>query len=205
MEPKGIQFNKLITLTMAEKKQKPVTYVSKYLALRIVLKSSYNNEVGGRVVTHPGQSVRFVEGAYITEDPAIIASLEARPEFGSIFIRVPDDTEAMAHREDWQKDLETRQKELDQKEKDLAEREARINATEEGGRSASAGEVSDDLVDLGRPALIEVAKSEGVDPSAWKPGTTNDSLIEAIRAKRTEGAGEEGPEAGPEEEGAAKY
>ena len=175
---------------MADKKQKPVTYVSKYLALRLILKPSYNTETGGRVITHPGESVRFEEGAFITEDTAIIAALEARPEFGSIFIRVPDDTEAMAHREDWQKDLETRKEELDTREKELAEREARINENEEGGRSVSAGEVSDDLVDLGRPALIEVAKDLGIDSSTWKPGTTNDSLIAAIRAKREENAAE---------------
>jgi len=179
--------------------QKEVTYVSKYFSLRIVMKPSYNTEVGGRVVTHTGESVRFEEGVFKTDDPKLIEALEARPEFGSAFIRVPDDTEAVSHRDEMTKDLETRQKELDEREEDIKRREALIDEGGEAGRTASQGEVSDDLANLRRPALVEIAEGLEIDPSVWKPGTTNESIKEAIRAKRAENGEGETPEPGSSE------
>lgn len=161
-------------------KPKSARYISKYAQLRIVLKPAYTSELHGRVVTHPGEDVRFENGYYETDKPEVIEALEKRPEFGGIFIKVPDDTDALAHRKEWTKDLETRQKELDEKEKQLAEREARISA-QEGGRTTKV-EKEENLLDLTRDALDDLAQAEGIENPEDYPNKKE--LVEAIKQAR---------------------
>lgn len=178
---------------MTEKKAITARYISKYLELGIVRKASYYKEVDGRVVPVLGEKVKFHQGVFETSDPEIMAFLEARPEFGNIFIRVPDNVDAIVHRDEKFKDLDTREKELAEREAEIARKEALLNASEEGARTpenakdnGAQGEAGDGLEDLNKAGLLEVAEKEGVeDWEAFKrPGVSLDSIREAIRAKR---------------------
>lgn len=161
---------------------KKARYVSKYAQLRIVLKPAYTSELNGRVITHPGEDVRFENGYYETDKPEVIEALEKRSEFGGIFIRVPDDTDAQLHRTEWSKDLETRQKELEAKEKALAEREAKLDAKESGRTVSNKKEEEEDLEALTRDALEDLAQAEGVENPEDFPNKK--TLIEAIKENR---------------------
>lgn len=183
---------------MAEEKKITNTYVSKYAQLRIVLKPAYTSELNGRVITHPGEDIRFNEGVYMTSDPAIIEQLEKRPEFGSIFIKVPGDTNAQVHKDEWLKDLETRQKELEDKEADLAKREAKLKEAETGRTVSNKKEDEDDGLDgLKREALVEIAEQEGLEADDYKVGKKNVDIIAKIRSVRASKSGTQ--------EGAPKY
>jgi len=161
-------------------------YVSKYSQLRIVLKPSYTSELNGRVLSHKGEDVQFEGGFYETDNASIIEQLEQRPEFGSIFIKVPSDTkDAVEHRNDMLKDLEDRQKDIEAREKALAEKEAKLSNQETGK--------VDELEDLKRTALNEIAEGLGIDKDVYRPGQSNDKVIKAIKeAQSVPGEGSEG-------------
>jgi len=165
-----------------EKKQKKVQYISKYLRLRIVLQPAYNTEVGGRVTTAPGKSVRFEDGFYETDDKGIIESLESRSDFGKVFIRVPEASNAKAELEDWQKDLEQREAEIKAREDAIAKGEVQVQPDEQGAAEGDAtGPETDDLDELDRTALIKLAKKEKV---AIAQRDNKDVLKGKIRAAR---------------------
>lgn len=167
---------------MAENKEiKTARYVSRYAQLRLVLKPAYTSELHGRVVTHPGEDVRFEGGVYETKDPSIIEQLESRNEFGSIFIRVPDDTDSAVHKTEWLKDLETRKKELEDKEAELAKREAKLKEAETGRTVSNKKEDEDDLDGLKREELVKIAKEVGLEAEDYKVGVKNADIIAKIR------------------------
>lgn len=161
-------------------------YISRYRELKIVRKASYTKEVDGRVVSLPGESIRFADGLYQTSDPAVIEFLEARPEFGDIFVRVPDNVDAMVHRSKHMKDLESKEQELAEREAAVAAREAKLNASEEG---SGAGQETDGLDELKKAELLEIATKEEVEnvDDFRKPGVKNADIVSAIRAKREAG------------------
>jgi hypothetical protein len=183
---------------MADTKPKLVRFVSRFREHRIVFRASYNNEVNGRVVTHPGESVRFKEGMYETDDQEIVAFLRSQPDFGQNFYEVPDNVEdVLKHRENTLKSLETRELEAELERRKAEEEGARVQEGEEGSRtSSSEGKTEDDLDSMNRAALVVVAQELKLEPSAYKVGTSNEKIKDAIRTKRAElakadGAGEE--------------
>lgn len=155
-------------------------YVSKFLELGIVRKASYTKEVDGRVVSYPGEKIRFSEGVFETSDPEVIKFLEERPEFGEVFIRVPDDVASLAHREERFKDLEAREKELAQREKEILEKEAKLNASEEGGKAPSG----DGLDELKKDDLLVIAEEEEVELGE---NPKKADIVLAIRTNRAKG------------------
>lgn len=111
-----------------EVKKGSQTYISKYLSLRLVIKSSYGKEVDGRVVVLQGTSIQFVNGVYTTEDDKEIEFLDNHKNFGSVFVKV-DKGDINKAKEDKFKDLETKEAELKSKEEEL---EMKEKALQEG-------------------------------------------------------------------------
>jgi len=101
---------------------KEVTYVSKYLQLKLIRESSYTKEVKGKILPVAGKSIQFNQGAFTTSDKEEIKFLENHKNFGTIFIKV--DKDAVSERADYVKDLETR----------IAEYEAKEKANKKGGK-----------------------------------------------------------------------
>lgn len=110
-------------------------YVSKYLNLKLIRKPAYTKEIEGRVVTTPGESIQFDQGAYETEDADEIKFLEGHDNFGKIFIKVDEEDLKKARGEKF-KDLETKEAELKAKEEELAKKE---KALEEGASVPKKG------------------------------------------------------------------
>lgn len=164
----------------------PVRYISRYLALRIVVKPAYTKEVDGRIVTVSGKDIRFVEGVFETTDQELITYLESQPGFGTVYIRVPDNVaDVVKDRGDWMKDLETKEKELAEREAALKAREAKVNASEEGGKAGDGLREN-----MKKEDLLQIAMTEGVEGLTEE--TKNKDIIEAIRAKRAEKKDDQG-------------
>lgn len=167
---------------MTTKDHNPARYISRFLALRIVVKPTFTKEVDGRIVTVPGKDVRFVDGMFETEDQELIDFLEADKSFGTTYIRVPDDVEdVVKDRGEWMKDLETKERELAEREAALKAREERVNSNEEGAKAGDGLRNNMPKVDL-----LAIATEEGVE--GVDDTTKNADIIEAIRAKRAEKA-----------------
>jgi len=165
---------------MTTKDHNPARYISRYLALRIVVKPAYTKEVDGRIVTVPGKDIRFDQGVFETTDQELIDFLEADKSFGTTYIRVPDDvTDVVKDRGEWMKDLETKERELKEREEALKAREAKVNASEEGAKAGDGLRANMPKADLLAIAVAE--EVEGVDDT-----TKNADIIAAIRAKREE-------------------
>ncbi len=117
------------------KQPKEQVYISKYHELRLVNKSSYNKEVGGRVVTVPGTAIQFHEGVYRTSEPGEIEFLDSHPNFGNTFTKVERKDQKKAVDEviaERYKDLEQREKEVAAKEEALKKKEMAAKGQEEG-------------------------------------------------------------------------
>lgn len=165
---------------MTTKDHNPARYISRFLALRIVVKSTYTKEVDGRIVTVPGKDIRFVEGVFETEDQELIDFLEADKSFGTTYIRVPDNVEdAVKDRGEWMKDLETKEKDLLEREAALKAKEAKVNSSEEGAKTGDGLRAN-----MKKADLLKIAKAEGVEGVSDE--NKNPEIIEAIRAKRAE-------------------
>lgn len=165
---------------MTTKDHNPARYISRYLALRIVVKPAYTKEVDGRIVTVPGKDIRFNEGVFETTDQELIDFLEADKSFGTTYIRVPDDVQdVVKDRGEWMKDLETKERELAEREAALKAREAKVNGSEEGAKAGDGLRQNMPKADLLAIAVAE--EVEGVDDT-----TKNADIIAAIRAKREE-------------------
>jgi len=179
---------------MTNKKTTTVRFISKYLNLKIVSKPSYNKEVEGRVIVVPGEAVRFSQGVYETSDLEVIKFLEARPEFGKVFTRVPDNVEALVHREKMLQTFEEREADLKRRETELAEREAKNNAKGEGSSIKEGDENEIPLGAMKVKDLLEICATEEVPD--WerfkKPGTKKADIIVAISENR-DAEGEKGP------------
>lgn len=176
-----------------ETKQKEVTFVSRYLNLRIVVQPGYSKEVDGRRVSTPGRSIRFFQGAYKTSDPEEIEFLRTRPEFGKHIQEVPDNVEEMAAREEQFKNLEDKEKELAEREAALAAREAALTNQETGrqGEEGEEGEDEDDgLEAMERGELIDhLKKLKEEDPEGLEEVNGNsksEDIIAAIRAREAD-------------------
>lgn len=163
---------------MTTKDHNPARYISRFLALRIVMKPSYTKEVDGRVVTVPGKDIRFIDGAFETEDEDVINFLESDKSFGTTYIRVPDNVDnVVKERGEWMKDLETKEKELAEREAALKAREAKVNSSEEGGKAGDGLRNN-----MPKAELLSIAEEEGVE--GVDETTKNADIIDAIRAKR---------------------
>lgn len=122
---------------MSTENHNPVArYISRFLALRIVVKPTFTKEVEGRIVTVPGKAIRFEQGVFETSDKELIDFLESdKKAFGTTYIRVPDNIEsALEERKEMIKDLEEREADLKRREDALKKKEAKIGAKEEGSK-----------------------------------------------------------------------
>lgn len=165
---------------MTTKDHNPARYISRYLALRIVVKPAYTKEVDGRIVTVQGKDIRFQEGVFETTDQELIDFLEADKSFGTTYIRVPDDVaDVTKDRGEWMKDLETKERELAEREAALKARETKVNSSEEGAKAGDGLRAN-----MAKAELLEIAKNEGVEGVSEE--TKNADIITAIRAKREE-------------------
>lgn len=182
---------------MASEEQKNVRFLSKFHSLKIVRKPIRTREVEGQIVQTDGESIRFSEGAFETSDPEVVDFLMNRPEFESgIIIRVPDNVKNLvAHQAEWEKDLEQREADLARREAALAAKESKVSGDEEGARVGNPG-AADDLDDLKRPELVQIANELGIPSDQTKVGTTNDAIVQLIRSKRAELAAKSGGENG---------
>jgi hypothetical protein len=158
------------------KDHNPAIFISRYRALRIVVKPSYNKEVDGRIATVNGTSVQFESGEYRTTDPEIISYLESQKMFGDVYIRVPDNVKDIAgKKEEWMKTLEQREADLKVREDAIAKKEAKINGSEEGAKVKTDGETP--LEKMEYKDLVKIAK----DKKVFKNGMKKVELIEAIK------------------------
>lgn len=165
---------------MTTKDHNPARYISRYLALRIVVKPAYTKEVDGRVVTVQGKDIRFDQGVFETTDQELIDFLEADESFGTTYIRVPDGVEdVVKDRGEWMKDLETKERELAEREAALKAREAKVNSSEEGAKAGDGLREN-----MKKEELLQIAMTEGVEGLTEE--TKNKDIIAAIRAKREE-------------------
>jgi len=163
------------------KNHNPARYISRYLALRIVVKPAFTKEVDGRIVTVQGKDVRFVEGVFETKDQELIDYLEADKSFGSTYIRVQDNvSEVVNERNEWMKDLEARELDLKRREAELKDKETRVKGSEEGSKV----EVEKDELkaNMSKADLLAIAEAEGVE--GVDKDTKNAEIIAAIRENR---------------------
>ncbi|MDD2822801.1 MAG: SAP domain-containing protein [Candidatus Daviesbacteria bacterium] len=109
----------------SEKPQQEV-YISKYLELRLVNRSSYTKEVNGRIITVPGSSIQFHEGVYRTSDPDEIEFLDNHANNGNAFTKINRKDQGKASNEL----IAAQYKDLEQREKELAAREAAVTKKE---------------------------------------------------------------------------
>jgi len=169
------------------KDHNPATYISRYRALRIVVKPSYNKEVDGRVVTVNGTSVQFEAGEYRTTDPEIISFLESQKMFGDVYIRVPDNVKDIAgEKTEWLKTLEEREKELNDREAALAKKEAKINGNEEGAKKGPT--TDNDYEAMEYKDLVKIAKEKKVFKQTMKKKDIIEALILADESESDKGA-----------------
>jgi hypothetical protein len=170
---------------MTTKDHNPARYISRYLALRIVVKPAYTKEVDGRIVTVQGKDIRFDQGVFETTDQELIDFLEGDKSFGTTYIRVPDDVkDVVKDRGEWMKDLETKERELAEREAALKAREAKVNSSEEGAKAGDGLRGN-----MPKTELLDIAKAEGVEGVSEE--TKNADIIAAIRAKREEKSGDD--------------
>lgn len=130
-------------------------FISKYRELKIVHKSSFTKEVDGRIVYVPGTKIQFTNGAYETSNPEIIEFLEARPEFGKIIQRVPDDVSNFAAQKELSQTLEQREAELAKREAALEKAELKLAKDE-----PTAKDLRQQAKELGIPNYSKMNKAE---------------------------------------------
>lgn len=175
---------------MADTKTKTARYISKYRNLTIAVKSSYYKVVEDKRVLVEGKRVVFTEGFFETQDEALMAELESRADFGTAFVRIPENKSV-----DQMRDA---MKTISEKDKLIAEQAAEIERLKLGqaekgdGSDTSSAGAEDDLDEMNRAGLVQVAETLGLPPESYKVGTKNDAIKEAIRAKRAEVAADGG-------------
>lgn len=168
---------------MATEKTKTARYISKYRNLTIAVKSSYYKVVEDKRVLVEGKRVIFTEGFFETQDEGLMQELEQRADFGTAFVRIPENKSV-----DQMRDA---MKTISEKDKLIAEQAAEIERlklgqAEKGDGSDTASGAGDDLDEMNRAGLVQVAETLGLPPESYKVGTKNDVIKEAIRAKRAE-------------------
>jgi len=167
---------------------KTARYISKYRNLTIAVKSAYYKTVEDKRILVDGKRVNFTEGFFETNDENLVKELESRADFGTAFVRIPENKTVDQMRE--------KMKAVDEKERELAAREAELDAREKKIKAAEeGGDLEDgnaDLEEMNRKELVETAEALGLPPETWKVGTKNVDIAEAIKAKRAETADEAG-------------
>ena len=116
-------------------KPKQEVYISKYLELRLVNRSSYTKEVNGRIITVPGSSIQFHEGVYRTSDPDEIEFLDNHANNGNAFTKIDRKDQGKASNEL----IAAKYKDLEQREKELAAREAAVAKKEMAEKGQAEG------------------------------------------------------------------
>lgn len=144
-------------MSEANNEARTIRFISKFLNLRIVKNSTYNKEVDGRVVTVPGVSIRFQEGMYATNDQEIVEFIRARQEFKDGMIgEVPENVNALVHRQDVLKTLEEKDAEIAKLKAELQSKDLKAGGAEEGAPVQS-------YVDLTRKELAQLAKDADIE------------------------------------------
>lgn len=74
----------MATATRAKTKQKPITFISRYLDMRYVVvpKDRERNHQGRTIRTLPGKAIEFEGREFTTEDPEEIKFLHDHPDWG---------------------------------------------------------------------------------------------------------------------------
>lgn len=174
---------------MADKKEKVVRFISRYLSLRIITKAGFSREVDGQRSSTAGESIQFEQGVFETSDPEVVKYVEARPEFGKHIQRVPDNVENLTKEQAEQfQSLEAREAAVAAREAALEGKEGQVTANE-AGRSEEDEEdedEGDDLETKTKAELQAIAEEEEVEGTNSR--TKVPDLIEAIRAARTDTA-----------------
>lgn len=170
--------------------EKPVKFLSKYRALKIVRVPIRTREIEGQIVSTDGNKIVFEDGVYETTDPAVVAYLEARPEFASgVIVRVPGNVkDVLGYQAEREKTLEQREAELAAREAALEKREKGANSSEEGARVGKPDtEIEGDGLDtMKRADLLVIADELAIPSDQTKVGTKNADIVALIRAKRAE-------------------
>lgn len=174
---------------MAENKK--ATYISGSKNLSLGIKSAFYRDEKGQRTLVPGERVRFEEGVYETDSAELQAIMEKRPEFGTLFIRVPDGES--------EKQTKERMRPMEEKDKEIAklkaetERLQKLLSKEEGGRSGEDGKTTDVSLDgMKRDELVEIAKELEIAPELYRVGIKNEDIKALILKAREEQKNTEG-------------
>jgi len=164
--------------------KKPVMarYISGSFKLSLGIKSAYYKEVDGKREIIPGHRVNFEEGMFSTDSEELQAILEKRPEFGTLFIRIPDSESEQETRERM-KPITEKEKELKQREAEIERREKLLNDKEGGRTDTSDG---DSLDGMKRDDLVTIAKEMGISPELFRVGIKNEDIKTLILKAREE-------------------
>jgi predicted transcriptional regulator len=167
---------------MAEAKTKTARYISKYRNLTIAVKSAYYKIVEDKRVLVDGKRVLFQDGFFETTDADLMKELEQRPDFGTAFVRIPENQTVDQMREKMRA-VDEKERELKEREAELDAREKRIKAQEEGSDAGSDGPVA---VSEGmkRDELEGIAQAEGVPAEQIDAAANKAALVDLIEANR---------------------
>lgn len=180
---------------MATDTPKTARYISKYRNLTIAVKSAYYKVVEDKRVLVDGKRVLFTEGFFETTDEALIAELEQRPDFGTAFVRIPENKTVDQMREKM-KAVDEKERELKAREEELDAREKKIKAAEEGGRvdddgPAGAEGAPEVTADMKRADLEDIARAEGVTDEEVDAANNKAALVDVITANRAKTASQD--------------
>lgn len=177
---------------MATDTPKTARYISKYRNLTIAVKSAYYKVVEDKRVLVDGKRVLFTEGFFETTDEALIAELEQRPDFGTAFVRIPENKTVDQMREKM-KAVDEKERELATREAELDAREKKIKAAEEGGRVDGDEDKNPQEVtaDMKRADLEDIARAEGVTDEEVDGASNKQALVDVITANRAKTASQD--------------
>lgn len=167
---------------MAEAKTKTARYISKYRNLTIAVKSAYYKIVEDKRVLVDGKRVIFQDGFFETTDTGLMQELEQRPDFGTAFVRIPENQTVDQMREKMRA-VDEKERELKEREAALDAREKRIKEQEEGGSADSDAPVAVNA-DMKRDELEGIAQAEGVPAEEIDAAANKAALVELIEANR---------------------
>jgi len=173
---------------MADKKEKVVRFISRYLSLRIITKAGFSREVDGQRSSTAGESIQFEQGVFETADPEVVKYIEARPEFGKHIQRVPDNIENLSKEQAEQfQSLEAREAAVAAREAALEGKEGQVTDNEAGRNEDDEDDESDDgLEQMGKPELLNIVEREEIEGTNSRTKVAD--LIAAIRAARADTA-----------------
>ena len=142
---------------MASKKNE-VTYISRYLRLRVVVKSAYHKLVGDKRQLVVGHSIQFDQGAYLTSDQDEIDFLDQYIEDNGDSVVTKVNKDVVNERAEYVKTLEERNVEL---EAELAKKDTGAKKVDRKTDNSKGN----GLEELTVPALKKIAKKLKVSQS----------------------------------------